>query len=102
VMRIAASPTGASGAPVAQRPTSGALQGALASTLPKARACLGPTDAPSRATLMFDASGKVRMVSIAGPATGKPAEACIQGALSQTQLAPFVEPTFSATITVRP
>ncbi len=101
VMRIAASPTGEA-AGIAQRPTSGALQSALASTLPRARACLRPSDAASRATILFDASGKVRTVRVAGPASGKPAEACIQGALGQTRLAPFAEPTFSATVTVRP
>ena len=100
-MRIAAAPTDPSGI-VPQKPSNGAVQGALSAMLPKARACLRRDDALSRVTLVFDSSGKVQSSSLTGAAAGKPAEGCIRNALRQMKLPPFAEPKFSAIVTVRP
>jgi len=87
---------------VPQKPSPGAVQGAIGNVLTAARACLGPTDGVSRATVTFASSGAVRDVQVAGGAAGTPAEACIRDALGKARVAPFVEPSYAATITVRP
>ena len=45
--------------------------------------------------------GSVQSVSVSGGAAGKPAEACIKGALRGAKVAPFAEPTYTAPITIR-
>jgi hypothetical protein len=84
------------------RPSQGALQGALGAALPAARACLGPDDAISHATVTFASDGSVVEVGISGGAAGKPAEGCIRSALMKARVAPFARPTFTGTATVRP
>ncbi|WP_394846595.1 hypothetical protein LZC95_03910 [Pendulispora brunnea] len=101
MMRVAATPTDSTGG-VPQKPSNGAVQSALSSVLPRARACLRGDDGVSRVTLTFDSSGKVQSSSLAGPAAKKPAEACIKAALGKMKLPPFAEPKFSAIVTVRP
>ena len=101
MMRIAAAPTDSTGA-VPQKPSNGAVQAGLSAVLPKARACLRGDEGASRVTLTFDSSGKVQSSSLAGPASKKPAEACIKAALGKMKLPPFAEPKFSAIVTVRP
>ena len=96
----AAGPQFAAGS-VPQKPSQGAVTGALGAVLPGARACLGPDDAVSRASITFTSAGTVSSVGVTGGAAGKPAEACIKGALSKAKLAPFAEPTYTANITVR-
>ena len=86
---------------VPQRPSQGAVAGALGAVLPGARACLGPDDPVSRASITFLASGAVQAVNVTGGAAGKPAAECIKAALSKAQLAPFAEASYSANITVR-
>ncbi|HSO39202.1 MAG TPA: hypothetical protein VLT33_42040, partial [Labilithrix sp.] len=86
---------------VPQKPSQGAVTGALGAVLPGARACLGPDDAVSRASITFTSAGTVQSVGVTGGAAGKPAEACIKGALGKAKLAPFAEPTYTANITVR-
>jgi hypothetical protein len=70
--------------------------------MPGARACLGPDDAVSHATVTFKSDGSVQSVAISGGAAGKPAEGCIRAALSKARVQPFVQPTFTAPATVRP
>jgi hypothetical protein len=84
------------------KPSMGAIQGALGAAMPGARACLGPDDPVSHATITFKSDGSVQSVAISGGAAGKPAEACIRGALSKARVQPFVQPTFTAPATVRP
>jgi hypothetical protein len=77
------------------------VTGALGAVLPAARACLGPDDPISRAVVVFGSSGVVQSVSVSGGAAGKPAEACIKGALMKAKVAPFAEATYSAPVTIR-
>ena len=41
-------------------------------------------------------------IDVTGNAAGKPAEACIKGALSKAKVPAFAMPTYSANVTVRP
>jgi hypothetical protein len=84
------------------KPSLGAIQGALGTALPAARACLGPDDPISRATVTFRSDGAVASVSVSGGAAGTPAEECIRSALMRARVAPFAQPTFTAPATVRP
>lgn len=86
---------------VPQKPSQGAVTGAIGAVLPGARACLGPDDPVSRAAITFTSTGTVQSVSVSGGAAGKPAEGCIKGALGKAKVAPFAEPTYTANITVR-
>ncbi|MBX3209758.1 MAG: hypothetical protein KF764_32285 [Labilithrix sp.] len=86
---------------VPQKPSQGAVTGALGAVLPGARACLGPDDPISRASVVFSSAGSVQSVNVSGGAAGKPAEACIKGALMKAKVQPFAEPTYTANITVR-
>jgi len=92
---------GASAGNVPQKPSQGAVTGALGAVLPGARGCLGPDDPISRASVVFSSNGAVQSVTVSGGAAGKPAEACIKGALTKAKLAPFAEPTYTANITIR-
>jgi hypothetical protein len=87
---------------VALKPSQGAIQGALGAALPGARACLGPDDPISRATVTFQSDGTVQSVTVTGGAAGKPAEACIRSALMRAKVPPFAVPTFTAPTTIRP
>ncbi|HEY1145765.1 MAG TPA: hypothetical protein VGE84_05440, partial [Allosphingosinicella sp.] len=87
---------------VPQRPSAGEVTGAINAALPNARACLGPDDPVSYATVIFDSNGKVQSVSVSGGAEGKPAADCIKTAMTRVRLQPFAESTFTARATVRP
>jgi hypothetical protein len=84
------------------KPSLGAIQGALGAALPGARACLGPDDPISHATVTFRSDGSVESVSVSGGAATKAAEGCIRAALSKARVPPFVQPTFTAPATIRP
>lgn len=84
------------------KPSQGAINGALGAALPGARACLGPDDPISRATVTFQSDGTVQSVTVTGGAAGKPAEACIRSALMRAKVPPFAMPTFTAPATIRP
>lgn len=86
---------------VPQKPSQGAVTGAIGAVLPGARACLGPDDPVSRASITFTSAGAVQNVSVSGGAVGKPAEGCIKAALGKAKVAPFAEATYTANITVR-
>jgi hypothetical protein len=87
---------------VPQKPSQGAVTGAIGANLPGARACLKPDDPVSRATITFGSAGTVTSVTVSGGAAGKPAEACIKNALGKAKVPPFAQPTYSANVTVRP
>lgn len=86
---------------VPQKPSQGAVIGALGAVLPQARNCIGPDDPISRAMVTFGSNGAVQSVTVSGGAVGKPAEGCIKGALSKAKVAPFAEPQFVAPVTIR-
>lgn len=86
---------------VPQKPSQGAVTGAVGAVLPGARGCLGPDDPISRASIVFGSNGQPQSVNVSGGAAGKPAEACIKGALMKAKLPPFAEATYTANITVR-
>jgi hypothetical protein len=70
--------------------------------MPAARACLESDDPISRATMTFGSDGNVRSVVVSGAASGKPAGACIRGALAKVRVPPFAQATFAFEATVRP
>jgi hypothetical protein len=83
------------------RPSLGAINGAIGTAMPAARACLD-VDAPvSRASITFNSDGSVGAVAISGWAAGKPAEACIRAALSKARVPPFAQPTYTVPATIR-
>lgn len=84
------------------KPGIGAVQGAIGAVVPGARACLGPDEPVSHATIVFKSDGAVESVSVAGGAAGKPQEACIRAALSKARVAPFAQPTYAVSATIRP
>jgi hypothetical protein len=84
-----------------QRPSQGALTGAIGAALPGARACVGPDDPVSRATIVFGSAGNAQSVTVSGFAAGKPAEGCIKAALMKAKVAPFAEATYSTGVTIR-
>lgn len=86
---------------VPQKPSQGAVTGAIGAVLRNARECLGPDDPVSHATVVFGSDGAVQSVNVSGAAAGKPAEACIKAALSKAKVGAFAEPTYSTRITVR-
>lgn len=97
----AGGPSNAPTGNVPQKPSQGAVTGALGAVLPGARACLGPDDPISRAAVIFNSGGTVQSVSVSGNAAGKPAEACIKGALMKAKVQPFAEATYTAPVTIR-
>lgn len=96
----AAGPQFAAGS-VPQKPSQGAITGAIGAVLPEARGCLGPDDPISKATITFASGGNAQSVRVSGGAAGKPAEACITAALMKAKVAPFAEATYTAPVTVR-
>lgn len=84
------------------RPSVGAIQGAVGSVMGGARSCLAGQETGSKATVTFGADGRVKSVSVAGPAAGTPAEGCVRSALMGARVPPFSEPEYSASFTVRP
>lgn len=86
---------------VPQKPSQGAVTGAIGAVLPEARACLGPDDPVSRAAIVFGSEGGVQSVRVSGHAAGTPAEGCIKAALTKAKLTPFAESSYTANITVR-
>ncbi len=96
------------GAPIASAPPKwgtpsiGALQAAIGSVMAGARSCLAGQDAGSRAEVTFGSDGRVKSVGVSGPAAGTPAEGCLRSAIGAARVPPFSEPSFSASLTIRP
>ncbi len=87
---------------VPQKPSQGAVTGAIGAALPAARACLKQDEPVSRAAVTFGSNGSVQSVIVTGNAAGKPAEGCIKAALGKAKVPAFAMPTYSANVTVRP
>ncbi len=81
------------------RPALGAIVSALRAVQPEARACLGPDATTRSGRVVFASDGTVASVELAG---STPEDACIRSALSKATVPPFLEPTFSTPVTVRP
>jgi hypothetical protein len=89
--------------PASERPSTGAIQGALGSVLTSARGCLAGQDAGARALVTFEGrTGRVKSVKVVGAEPGSPAESCVRAALMGARLPPFSDPDYTASITVRP
>lgn len=85
-----------------EKPSSGAVQAAVAARLSAARSCVSGQKGPSSATVTWDSNGSVKSVSVSGPAAGTPAESCIKSALGASRVKPFSRPTYSVPLTIRP
>jgi hypothetical protein len=84
-------------------PSTGAVSSALGSSLGTARRCVIGYDQASTATVVFSSDGRVKTVTVSGPAAGAPAEACIKNAFRAMRLPRFGKPTFTIRgITLRP
>ena len=70
---------------VPQKPSQGAVTGALGAVLPRARACLGPDDPISRATVVFSSGGSVQSVSVSGAAARQARRGVHQGRAHERQ-----------------
>ena len=80
------------------KPSQGAVRGAVGTVLGAARACVTADDPVAHATITFGSSGGVQGVSVSG---GGGKDGCIRGALSRARVAPFSQPSFSTSVTVR-
>jgi hypothetical protein len=96
-------PTPAQAGVLAERPSTGAIQGAFGAVLTSARSCLAGQETGTRAIVTFEgATGRVKSVILDGPGAGSPAEPCVRAALMGARLSPFAEPSYTASVTVRP
>lgn len=84
------------------KPSTGAVAVAVGAVLGSARACVAGQDKPSHAVIVFGSDGRVKGVSVSGPAAGTPAAGCIRAALSQARVQPFARDRFSVGTPVRP
>jgi hypothetical protein len=84
------------------KPSTGAVQAAMASVMNAARACVAGSTETTPVTVTFSANGRVKSVAVSGAAQGTPAAKCIQSALGPAMVAPFAQPAFSVGVSVRP
>lgn len=84
------------------KPSTGAVQAAIASVMGAARACVAGADAPTPATVIFGSNGSVKSVVVSGAVDGTPAGKCVSSALSRAKVAPFAQGSFSVGVSVRP
>lgn len=84
------------------KPSTGAVQAAIASVMGAARACVAGGDGPTPATVIFGSNGSVKSVVVSGAVEGTPAGKCISSALSRAKVAPFAQSSFSVGVSVRP
>ena len=84
------------------KPSTGAVQAAIASVMGSARSCVAGADGPTPATVIFGSNGSVKSVVIGGAVEGTPAGKCISSALSRAKVAPFAQSSFSVGVSVRP
>ncbi len=80
----------------------GAIQAAVGSQQAAAKACVAGLTGVSSANVVFGSSGKVKSVAVSGAAAGKPAEACIRRAYMKAAVGPFMKPTYSVKVNIRP
>jgi hypothetical protein len=90
-------PKPATDATLPERPSASMVTSALLAVLPDARACMDDGDEAKPAVVVFESSGAVRSVQVSGASAP-----CIQKALASAHVAPFAQPSYRATVTVRP
>ncbi len=95
-------PADSTGGAIPAKPSTGAVQAALAAVMSGARHCVAGDDAPSSAVVVFTSDGRVQSVSVSGPASGQSSGACIQAQLGRARVQPFAASSFSVSATVRP
>ncbi len=95
-------PAGPAPGSIPESPSQGAIQGALGSVMGAAKGCVAGMDAPSRATVVFGSSGRVKSVSVTGPAASTGAAGCIKSALSKASVGPFQRDSYAVGVTIRP
>lgn len=79
-------------------PSPGAVAGALNAVRGAARACLADTEDVARVNIVFASGGNVQSASV----TGTKAEGCVKSAMMKAKVAPFTDPSFSTSVTIRP
>jgi hypothetical protein len=84
------------------KPSTGAVQAAIASVMNAARACVAGSSDTTPVTVVFSSNGSVKSVIVNGAVQGTPAGKCIQSALGNAKVAPFAQPAFSVGVSVRP
>jgi hypothetical protein len=84
------------------KPSTGAVQAAIASVMNAARACVAGSTEATPVTVVFASNGAVKSVALSGNAANTPAGKCIQSALSRAKVAPFAQNAFSVGVSVRP
>lgn len=84
------------------RPSTGAVQAAIASVMTSARSCVAGAPDATSATVIFGSNGSVKSVVVSGATQGTPAGKCIQSALGRAKVAPFAQDAFSVGVSVRP
>jgi hypothetical protein len=85
-----------------QHPSAGAVSGAIGAVRGAARACLDGQESITRVSVVFSSDGTVKSISVSGGAGGTPAESCVRSAVQKAKVAPFVEPSYSTSFTIRP
>jgi hypothetical protein len=85
-----------------EKPSQGAVLGAIGAVRGGAQACLTDTDKPTRVNVVFGSDGAVRSVSLSGGAAGTPAEACVRAAVMKAKVAPFNDASYSTGFTLHP
>ena len=83
------------------KPSNGAVAGALGAVRGAAKACVEDLEGVTRVNVVFKSDGSVASVSVSGVAAGKSAEACVRAAVMKAKVAPFTDPTYSASFTIR-
>ena len=99
-------PEPAAGKPLTQsipeQPPQGAVQAAIRSVMPAAKACVAGADDVTRANVTFSSAGGVSSVSVNGWAASHGQTSCIKSAFQGAKVGPFSKPSFSVGVTVRP
>lgn len=85
-----------------EKPSNGAVQGALGAVRGAAKGCVDGFEGVTRVGVTFQSDGSVQSVSVSGAAAGKPAEGCIRSAVMKAKVAPFNDATYSTSFSIRP
>jgi hypothetical protein len=84
------------------KPSQGAVLGAIGAVRGGVKACLDGIDAVTRIGIVFGSDGSAKSVSVSGGAAGKSAEGCVKAAAMKARVAPFNDDSFSTSFSVRP
>jgi hypothetical protein len=95
-------PADSTGGAMPVKPSTGAVQAALGAVMSDARHCVAGDESASSAVVVFGSDGRVKSVTVAGPAAGKPSATCIERQLSRARVQPFAATSFSINTAVRP